>query len=449
MSSRINVILAALFYMIALYFSYGQYLYQAWDYFGFTYRPWGWVESIFAVGLIVWGAALMPIRLDKPSSLIVTALYLIVYVPAVVVTLSLDVSRIEIYGWILVALGIGFGVICFGAKIKVYVDWRFFRLSWQNFRVAMVVAWVLCAAILFYFYGSTMKFVGLDETYIQRFAGRDIDVPGINYIQSIFINGICSFFMAYGLVCRKWGGFFLGAIGCVILYAITASKFAAALPLIFLALNFVLVRAGRLGFKIWQGIFLFGLITIICSLSFNQSTFLRLVAALFVFRTLAIPGLTLSQYYDLFSSDGFTWWSHVKGFSLVVSTPPSYLNDPLWPNLGLFIGERVYGVTDLNVNANLWSSDGVAAAGALGIILISLVLTVWLNLLDQSGRAWNKRFVMLGLLPYTLSLTNASFFTTLLSFGGLFWFCIFSFIRKDGLWPATLCDDRCLGKNRK
>jgi hypothetical protein len=146
---------------------------------------------------------------------------------------------------------------------------------------------------------------------------------------------------------------------------------------------------------------------------------------------LGLPGLTFSQYYDLFSAGGFTWWSHIKGLSLLIPAPEAYVEDAAWPNLGYMIGDRLYGSIEYNANANLFSGDGVAAAGPLGVGLIAIVLAIWLVWLDRLSQGWNRGFAILVILPIGLSLTNGHLFTTLLSFGGLFWMVTF-YLYKPG-----------------
>jgi len=442
--NKLKMFLAALFYMMAMYFSYDQYLSKIWGYFGFTYHQWSAVEYVFAICLTILIAVLMPIELEKPSSIVITALFLSVYVPAIVVTLSLNENSIQKFGWLLIVLGLSFGGVCIGVKREAKYRWNFIRIRWQSFLIIMTLTWLMCVLILVYFFGSTMKFVGIEDTYIQRFASRDIDVPGINYVQSLFINGICSFYMAYGLLCKKWNWYLLGVIGCIVVYAITAAKTVVALPILYLVANHTFNRARHLNPKIWWLIFLLGFVIVISTLTYNISLLAGLIAALFMFRTLAIPGLTFSQYYDVFSVNGYTWWSNVKGVSLIIDVPANYKDDSLWPSLGLIVGDRIYGVTDLNANANLWANDGVAAAGSFGIIVISFILYIWLRLLDRSQHTWNKRFVMMAIMPFTFSLINGSLFTSILSFGGLFWFLIFAFTHKLGHWPQELCERKNL-----
>jgi hypothetical protein len=130
--------------------------------------------------------------------------------------------------------------------------------------------------------------------------------------------------------------------------------------------------------------------------------------------------------------EGFTFWSHVRGLDLVVPVPASFVGDPAWPALGRVMGDRVYGSADVNANANLFSGDGVAAAGAVGVMVMGILFTAWIVMIDRVSARWDRRFALLVIVPVALSLTNGHFFTTLMSFGGLFWLGVFALHRPAG-----------------
>ena len=111
----------------------------------------------------------------------------------------------------------------------------------------------------------------------------------------------------------------------------------------------------------------------------------------------------------------------------MVAQPAAYLTDPSWPNLGYMVGDRVYGNSAVNANANLFAWDGLASAGALGVLVIGVIAAAWLRMFDLMSRSVNKEFVILVTLPLAMTLSNGSLFTVLLSFGGLFWLAIFWF----------------------
>ena len=154
-----------------------------------------------------------------------------------------------------------------------------------------------------------------------------------------------------------------------------------------------------------------------------------LLSSLLVFRTLATPGIFFTQYYDTFSTYGFTYGSHIKGLNLIIPVPSAYISDPYWPQLGYIVGERIQGFPGNNANANLFAGDGIATAGFVGVLIISVILAIWLVLLDRASKGWSKNFAILVLFPIGIALTNGPLFTILLSFGGLFWVFIFYFYK--------------------
>jgi hypothetical protein len=154
-----------------------------------------------------------------------------------------------------------------------------------------------------------------------------------------------------------------------------------------------------------------------------------LVSLYIVFRTVAVPGAMFWQYHDVFAASGHTWWSNVKGVSSFVEAPRAFLGDPNWPQLGYIVAAEVLGM-DSNSNANLFAYDGLAAAGAPGVLVVCLVFGAWLLLLDRLARRFDPRFTVLVSTPIAFALTNGSLPTILLSFGGLFWLVVFGWLGR-------------------
>jgi hypothetical protein len=73
----------------------------------------------------------------------------------------------------------------------------------------------------------------------------------------------------------------------------------------------------------------------------------------------------------------------------------------------------------------------------LGVLVIGLVFAIYLWLLDRASRAWDPHFVVLAVLPVAIAITNGHFFTTLLSFGGIFWLVVFAWARPGGTRAAA------------
>jgi hypothetical protein len=168
----------------------------------------------------------------------------------------------------------------------------------------------------------------------------------------------------------------------------------------------------------------FSTLTLLIAFFWRSVGALEKLGFYFLTRLLAYPGVFVAQYYDLFSQLGYTYWSHVSGINRVVAAPSLLDYDGKWPILGRILAERSFNV-ESNSNASLFATDGAAALGPLGIIVISVLLACWLILLDRASREWKRHFVLPLLLPIGLALVNASFFTVLLSFGGIFWTLFF------------------------
>lgn len=426
---RAMLIVAGGLYACAMHFAHAYYLNPVWDYFGFTYKTPGVPEILFIAFLVTLASWLMPSVLARPSSIIVLLLFLVVYVPTVVITLGLPGDNISRYGTSLLMLGLAFSVVSLSARIRNRSIARVDVFPDVSLVVVFVIVWVAAAAALLYRYGSIMAFAGWNDIYEQRAAGAS-DSVWMGYLQTYFGSVVSPALIALGLVRTRLSLILTGALGCLLIYMINAQRTVILLPFAMIAL-YILLRSRHRFLRISA----FPVIVVACSVVlavafYAESSIASLFSTYLVFRTLGIPGLTFSQYFDLFGPDGFTWWGHVKGISLLISPPPQFGGDPSWPSLGYIVGDRVYEDIEHNVNANLFSGDGVAAAGALGVGVVGAALAVWLSAMDRISHSWNRHFAVLVMLPVGLALTNGHFFTVMLSFGGLFWLSLFALYRK-------------------
>jgi hypothetical protein len=422
--ARFWLVISSWVYVLAFHFAYVNYLMIEWAYWGFTYRPLETTEIVLMGFLVTLGAVLMPTMLTRGSSIVLLLLYQMVYLPIVVVTLSLDKDRVEIYGKALAALAIAFGIACIAARRKNRIVSTPTRTSDRIFTDLVIVIWAICFATLTVTYWSVINFAGLSEVYEQRVLGAAPNAL-IAYMQTYLGFVFSPALMTIGLTKKKVWPVLLGLAGCLLMYAIAAQRTVFLLPAGLLALHFLLQRNNPIFRSTALPTLLIAAAVFLSACFWNQSELASLVCTYLTGRTIAVPGLTFSQYHDLFNSDGFTWWSHVRGIGDFVAPPKSFLDDALWPRLGNIVGARVYKSPELNVNANLYSSDGLAAAGSLGVVVIGLLFAIWLRLIDRVSAEWDRNFVVLTMFPIGLAITNVQFSTMLLSFGGLFWLLFF------------------------
>jgi hypothetical protein len=154
------------------------------------------------------------------------------------------------------------------------------------------------------------------------------------------------------------------------------------------------------------------------------------IADVILLRAMAIPGGTFVQYFDLFYAEGFTYWSSVTGVGVLVDAPAAFAADPAWPQLGVIVGREYFPwAAGLNHSASLFSGEGAAAAGALGVVVIGAVLATFLKIFDMAARNWAPQFVLVSIAPIAMALSNAHLSTVLVSFGGGFWLVLLGLYR--------------------
>jgi len=434
-NSRFAMLLAGYGLGLAVYFSYVNFLSIVWKYYGFTYDAPGEVEWVVFIALIAVGSLAVPKRIDSPGALVVVSMFIVVYIPTVVVTLCLNENRVVEYGWELVAMASAYTVMCAAVKKSSHYD-----LAGGVTDVAapgflggrlerlLLITWAIGCVILVWVYRSKMRFVGLDEMYSQRAIGSSVGNM-MGYVQAYFGKLLSPALIAAGLVYKRKHLVAIGSLGCLVIYMITAEKTMLFMPVALVALYGMLSARSRFFGTTAFASTVVAAMVVFATVVAGAGGFGRNVADIVSMRAMGLPGLTLSQYETVFGTSGYTWWSHVKGIETLVSAPSAYTKDINWPNLGHMVGDRFYHHEETNANANMFASDGVAAAGAFGIVVIGSVASVWLFILNRASRGWDRRFAILAILPVSLLLLNGSLFTVLLSFGGIAWLFVFAYFR--------------------
>jgi len=419
----------AIAYACAVYLSDALYLHNKWGYYGFLFvTPSFQVVSLMTL-LVFMVSMMVPLKIDRPSSLLIVTLYLVIYIPTVVITLCLSKEAVKDYGIELSSLTVAFFLICIAARLPLRRYSITPLLPGREFSTPLIAMWLVLGIYLIWRYHAVMHLVGLDSIYGQR-ALAVIDDGITGYAMSYFAVVVNPALVTIGIIRRRRLLLVMGVLGAIIVYAINATKISLALPLLMLILA-----------KVWQSdkpisrssvLLSVGMLGIYAFVFFAHYVMNTSVPMdLFAFRSIGLPALTFSQYSDIFSHDGYTWWSHIKGISLFIPAPSAYANDPSWPNLGHIVGGHVYESSEVNANANFFVSDGVASAGSLGILVIGVVAAFLFSTFDRLAKFIDPLFVMLATLPLATIITNGSIFTLFLSFGGFFWMLVFFLYRSS------------------
>jgi hypothetical protein len=137
--------------------------------------------------------------------------------------------------------------------------------------------------------------------------------------------------------------------------------------------------------------------------------------AIFGVRFLLISGINAVNYIDFFSQHEMTYYSHINVVNYFSQAYP-YGN----LQIGQVIGEYYYDMADANFNANFFLTDGVAAAGIFGVVIIGIMAGILLALINILVSKHDYRFILMPFSIIAVLLMNISIFTTLFSGGLLF-----------------------------
>jgi hypothetical protein len=232
--------------------------------------------------------------------------------------------------------------------------------------------------------------------------------------------------MAIGLRYRRPVLFAIALAGQTFVYATFALKSALISVLILLIFYHLLLR-GR-SVRIWR------LAAVICSgiavplllvelVDIDQSPLLENIVALVFMRTFGMVGALTGIYYEFFSRNEFTYFSHINFVQLFVEYPYSM-------SIGEVVGDSL-GL-DMNANANFIATDGIAAAGKPGVVIVGFIVAMILNTIDRAVPPANHRLLCIAFAPIAISLANSSVFATLLT-GGLIPLVILTHLWRDSL----------------
>lgn len=416
-------------FCIALSYSHANYLSVELAHWGFPYVPadsFSWVYIVLSVGLVV---TVLPLSFFRPSSVIIFVLYVLVFIPTITITPALKPHAMDFYWAILYALTLGFFsvslVVRLAAPISPIRSSTNVPARLNRFVLAL---WAVMFFLIAYIYQDIINIVGLEEMYAQREAGRASN-RFEGYLQLYFSYVVSPILLIVSLFKGNRAFVLLSFCGFILMYSITAERSVFLMPFAICLVYYALSTRLRHVSLMVIAMLCLTAITLAPAVFPSDSGLVFYIGHYLVFRVIAIPGAFFAQYYDVFSTHGFTLWSNVSGFDFLIDPPPFYVVHPDWPQLGYIVAEEFLG-TRSNSNAGMFAYDGVAAAGMVGVLAISAFLGVFLIALDHASQRISYKIAALCVFPLAFALTNVSFFSAMLSFGGIFWLVCFLIVGR-------------------
>ena len=376
-----------------------------WGYEGFRWRATlarAALSGVLAVLPSLW----MPIGLQRPSQVVYWMLYLLVLVPACVVTICALEDQSSGPVLLSASLVTGFALTGLAYRVPVLLPPPL-NLKNYEFGVILVLLSTTFYAFLVSSFGLQFHLVCFEDTYSVRAVYQStLDQAPILVAYAISWQAwvINPLVMAIGFRWRRPSWILVGVVAQFAIYSITAfrSMFFSAGLLIYLLWS---TRTGKpFGIRLvnsWTAIFAGA-----SALKFFGLALMP--AALVNVRMTALPGLLTGYYYEFFSSHPHA----LLGHSILRSwVPYPYAVQPPY-----LIAFTYFRSASMESNANLWA-DAYANFGYEGIMVSSILLGLVLWLYDSMASGRDKRLAALIIGLPAFALANTGLLTALLTNG--------------------------------
>lgn len=404
----------ALVFLGSYHAIYALYLNPIFEYFHYYYH-----DRSAWLYLMTYGLALFPLLLKKkeltPASVGAAIIYVMCFAPGILTMLFMWNQSLQslLASMVLISLGMACLFAACGrvklpaARAVVQSDSHYVH---PKIRTAVLVLTLVSGLVVLIDNWSHMRFVGFDDVYELR---SEANVASSNALAGYLTLWLSLCFIPYyvvvGLMERSRSAFLLSVLLSLLVYMSSGAKSTLLMPVTIWAFHW-LVRSGKDFLS--QLLKMFSVLLLLMLLLDIPE--LELVKSLVIMRTLSTGGWTLTTYYEYFSQNGYTYFSHIGFVNAITGW---YQYDQY--SLGQLIGLEYIKSAEANFNANFWASDGYAAMGIVGLIPATLGVVICLRLVNYFGRRHDPLFVGFWFAGFWVALLNSPVSTSLLSGGGL------------------------------
>lgn len=408
----------AAIYLISVHWAYVIFVNPFYDYAGYNYYERGVEMYIF--GYIV---ALLPLLFyqsaREPSNFGAALLYSLCYAPGQLLMLFMWFRSAGSLIAVMLAWMVSMCLIFRSASISLVRsryedDYTPSRMAVTGsigvYGRAIILALTIAGiASTVYLDIGHMSFVSFEDVYDLRFQSADAGGWLIAGYLNMWLSYLfIPYYLAIGIVEKKISAWVLALGASLTIYMAIGAKGALLLPFVMLIYDRILLRKGDVLTTMLLCLACFSFVIALL----DNTDFLITKAMVFV-RTLGVSGWTMTQYYDFFTDNGYTYYTHINGIRQITNAYSygSY-------GLGQLIGIEYSGSADANFNANFWASDGLAALGVFGIFVITIFVCLVMILINYVSASFDLRFVCLLFVGFWSALANGPLTTALVSGGG-------------------------------
>lgn len=403
-------LMLACIYALAYDFMYENFVYKLFSYIGnMDYVEMGMENRVLWILLSILPFAAYK-GLTKLSSFFSLFLYLFVYLPFIhAIFVAYNISQLQIYSYSLAMMVIMISLFKFGG------EWTLLRdivvkpqISLRTIEIITLVLTLLYVAIAH----SSMHFVNIftqsGDMYAYREQNSEVEsLGGIAYVQGWLFGAFYPFLLVCYLRIKRRKMALLPLIGYFLLFAVDMQKMTFLMPFALIFMYYVISLNEE---KICNYLHSFMMVCILLlSLLlyiYQDDEIVFAIAAIVLLRTVCVAGWLTQFYIHFFNENPYTYYSHINIVNYITESYP--YTEPLG---------KVVAYGSQNANANFFLTDGVAACGLAGIVIIGLVFAVILMFINSISARYKKSDMFIMFMPTIAYFLNVSLFTTMLSNG--------------------------------
>lgn len=412
------VVVAA--YAWVLHWAYSSLVAPSFSYLGYRYEAPTPEATVLSWVIAVAVAYAMPLRFDRPSSIMLWVLYVVTVAPSILMapyTSYLDDGTALLVGLV---VGAVFAVVALSQNRTPR------PLAWS---VSPTTLWIILTLfslttylLLLFTQGISVRALDLLDVYDVRaeYADEVRDVGLLGYLVTTQANVVNPIIVARGMVHKRWGLVAVAVFGQFVLYSTTGFKHMLFAILAWLVMYILLRRKGpatRGSSLLWGATAL-----VIVSALIDQAAESNLMTSLFSRRFILTPGAFTSIYVKFFSENPQVHLGH--------SILRPFVDYPYERTPPYVIGMWMAHDPSLAANANLFA-DGFSNFGWIGMIGAGAVLLVYLRLIDRAAVGLPIIVSALVVVIPAVALSNSSVLTAMLSHGLLAGAVLLALLPRD------------------
>jgi hypothetical protein len=410
-----KLLFLALLNATAYHYAYVAFLHEIFGYADFRYEQTS--GSYLVWTYLVTSLPIIAVRKSQsPSSIGATLIYVFNYVPIQLTLTFMAANKNAPLAFTQAILMLSMIVLFRSSSGRPLPDQKtinYKALTQLNrFTVPIYLLTALGLLLVYSEYHSVMRVASFEDVYDLRTQASGIAVWAITDYLAVWISAVFGpFYIARALFLGRRIDWVVGILCFLTIYLAFGSKGALMTTLFMLFLKYLQKYHGEFSIRLLLAVSTF---VLFAALFIPHEGVWGWINSIFLLRVFGSSGWTAAVYYEYFSSHAFTFYTHIGPVNALLGGYPYGEN-----SLGQEIAKHYFS-NEANFNAGFWASDGFAAMGTAGIPVVTVLLGLFMRLLDRLAFHFPAQFINFWLLGFWMVLMNAPFTTALLSGGGLF-----------------------------